>query len=143
MARKNSARDHSARDDAEHQANQNQARHEPVPASRQDDRPQTAAQRSEDVQRHVVQQRDEPELDDRAPALDKLSAAGPPSQPPPAPSGAAAQELMGGPGPQGPVPDTPGVQVAAADTTEGRITRIRAVSNAAPGKPDGEVDTRS
>lgn len=137
------ARKPSARDDVEHQANMNQARHEPVPASRQGDRPQAAAQRSEDVQRHVVQQRQENELDDRAPALDKLSAAVPPSQPTPAPRGIAAQELMGGPGPQGPVPDTPGVQVAAADTTDGRSARIRAVSNAAPGKPDGEVDTRS
>lgn len=137
------ARKHTARDDAEHQANQNQARHEPVPASRQDDRPQAAAQRSEDVQRHVVQRRDEPAVDDRRPALDKLAQAGPPSQPSPAASGAAAQELMGGPGPQGPVPDTPGVQVAGADCTDGQVTRIRSVSNAPPGKPDGEVDTRS
>ena len=137
------ARKHTARDDAEHQANQNQARHEPVPASRQDDRPQAATQRSEDVQRHVVQRRHEPPLDDRRPALDKLSPAEPPSQPSPAPSGGAAQELMGGPGPQGPVPATPGVQVAAADHTDGRVTRIRSVSNAPPGKPDGEVDTRS
>jgi hypothetical protein len=130
------------RDDAGHQANLNQARHEPVPASPQDERPQAAAQRSEDVQRHVVQRR-EPVPEDRTPALDRLSAAVPPSQPAPTPSGAAAQELTGGPGPQGPVPDTPGVQVAAADSTDGRVTRIRAVSNAAPGKPDGEVDTRS
>jgi hypothetical protein len=130
------------RDDAGHQANLNQARHEPVPASPQDERPQAAAQRSEDVQRHVVQRR-EPVPEDRTPALDRLSAAVPPSQPAPTPSGAAAQELTGGPGPQGPVPNTPGVQVAGADSTDGRVTRIRAVSNAAPGKPDGEVDTRS
>jgi len=138
MARKRS----TPRDGTEHRANLNQARHEPVPASRQDERPQAAAQRSEDVQRHVAQRR-EPGPDDRAPALDKLSAAVPPSRPAPTPAGAAAQELMGGPGPQGPVPDTPGVQAAAADSTDGRVTRIRAVSNAAPGKPDGEVDTRS
>jgi len=130
------------RDDAGHQANLNQARHEPVPASPQDERPQAAAQRSEDVQRYVVQRR-EPVPEDRTPALDRLPAAVPPSQPAPTPSGAAAQEMTGGPGPQGPVPDTPGVQVAAADSTDGRVTRIRAVSNAAPGKPDGEVDTRS
>lgn len=130
------------RDDAGHQANLNQARHEPVPASPQDERPQAAAQRSEDVQRHVVQRR-EPVPEDRTPALDRLSAAVPPSQPAPTPSGAAAQELIGGPGPQGPVPDTPGVQVAGADSADGRVTRIRSVSNAAPGKPDGEVDTRS
>lgn len=136
------ARKRTRRDDAGHQANLNQARHEPVPASPQDERPQAAAQRSEDVQRHVVQRR-EPVPEDRTPALDRLSAAVPSSQPAPTPSGAAAQELTGGPGPQGPVPDTPGVQVAAADSTDGRVTRIRAVSNAAPGKPDGEVDTRS
>jgi hypothetical protein len=130
------------RDDTEHRANLNQARHEPVPASRQDERPQAAAQRSEDVQGQVAQPT-ESGPDDRAPALDKLSAAVPPSQPAPTPPGAAAQELMGGPGPQGPVPDTPGVQAAAADSTDGQVTRIRAVSNAAPGKPDGEVDTRS
>jgi hypothetical protein len=136
------ARKHTARDDAEHEPNFNQARHEPVPASRHADRPQAAAQRSEDVQRQVAQQR-APVLDDRAPALDKLSPAVPPSQPTPTPAGTAAQDLMGGPGPQGPVPDTPGVQVAAADSEDGRVTRIRSVSNAAPGKPDGEVDTRS
>lgn len=136
------ARKHNAPDDAEHQANLNQARHEPVPASRRADRPQAAAQRSEDVQQHVTEQR-APAVDDRAPALDKLSPAVPPSRPTPTPSGTAAQDLMGGPGPQGPVPDTPGVQVAAADSADGRVTRVRSVSNAAPGKPDGEVDTRS
>jgi len=136
------ARKHTPRDDAGHQASQNQARHEPVPASPQDERPQAAAQRSEDVQRRLVQ-RGEPGPEDRTPALDRLSAEAPPSQPAPTPSGAAAQELTGGPGPQGPVPNAPGVQVAAADSTDGQVTRIRAVSNAAPGKPDGEVDTRS
>jgi hypothetical protein len=137
------ARQHGPRDDAEHQANMNQARHEPVPASREDDRPQQAAQRSEDVQRHVEQRRRGSALDDRAPALGSLAKGEPPSQPAPAQSGAAARQLMGGPGPQGPVPDAPGVQVAAADSTDGRVTRIRAVSNAVPGQPDGEVDTRS
>ena len=136
------ARKHTARDDAEHQANLNQARHEPVPASRRADRPQAAAQRSEDVQRHVARL-GEPVVDDRTPALDKLTPAVPPSLPEPTPPGTAAQDLMGGPGPQGPVPDTPGVQVAAADSEDGRVTRIRSVSNAPPGKPDGEVDTRS
>ena len=136
------ARKRTRRDDAGHQANLNQARHEPVPASPRDERPQAAAQRSEDVQRHVVQRR-EPVPEDRTPALDRLSAEVPPSRPAPTPSGTAAQELTGGPGPQGPVPNTPGVQVAAADSTDGQVTRVRAVSNAAPGKPDGEVDTRS
>jgi hypothetical protein len=120
----------------------NQARHEPVPASHQDKRPQAAAQRSEDVQRHIEQRR-RGTTEDRAPALGSLAAGEPAGQPAPVAQGAAAEELMGGPAPQGPVPDAPGVQVAAAESADGRVTRIRAVSNAVPGKPDGEVDTRS
>lgn len=138
------ARQHSERgDDAEHQANLNQARHEPVPASRHDDRPQAAAQRSEDVHQEVEKRRSGSEPDDRAPALGNLPAAQPASQPHPASSGAAAQHMMGGPGPQGPVPDAPGVQVTGAESTEGQVSRVRLVSNAVPGQPDGEVDTRS
>jgi hypothetical protein len=126
------------------EANRNQARHEPVPASSQAERPQAAAQRSEDVQRDVEQRRAEPEPEeDRTPALDRLAAAEPPGQPAPSAHGAAAEELMRGPAPQSPVPDAPGVQVAAADSADGRVTRVRRVSNAVPGKPDGEVDTRS
>ncbi len=137
------ARQHRARDETEHPANVNQSRHEPVPASREDDRPQAAAQRSEDVQRHVPQRGRGSAPDDRAPALGSLSTGDPPGRPAPVPSGTAARRLMGGPAPQGPVPDAPGVQVAAADSADGRVTRVRAVSNAVPGKPDGEVDTRS
>jgi hypothetical protein len=51
--------------------------------------------------------------------------------------------MMGGPPPQGDVPDAPATQVAAADNEEGQVTRVRRVANAVPGKPDGEVDTRS
>ena len=115
----------------------------PCLASREDDRPQAAAQRSDDVQRQLAERRRGSALDDRAPALGSLSKGDPPGQPAPAPSGTAAQQLMGGPGPQGPVPDVPGVQVAAAASADGRVTRVRAVSNAVPGQPDGEVDTRS
>ena len=137
------ARQRTPRYEAEHQANVNQARHEPVPASRQDERPQAAAQRSEEIHRDAAQRRRGPGRDDRAPALESLAGAEPPDQPAPAPPGAAAAELMGGPRPQGPVPDAPGAQVAAVDTADGRVTRIRSVSNAVPGQPDGEVDTRS
>jgi len=126
-----------------HEANRNQARHEPVPASPQDERPQAAAQRSEDLQRHAEQRRGGTAEEDRTPALDRLAAAEPPGQPAPSAPGTAAEELMGGPAPQGPVPDVPGVQAAAADSADGRVTRVRRVSNAVPGKPDGEVDTRS
>lgn len=130
-------------DEAGDQANLNQTRHEPVPASRQDERPQAAARRSEDVQHHIEQHRRGAPPDDRAPALGSLAAGEPADQPAPVAQGAAAEELMGGPAPQGPVPNAPGVQVAAAESTDGRVTRIRAVGNAVPGKPDGEVDTRS
>jgi len=131
-------------EDAGQEANRNQARHEPVPASPQDERPQAAAQRSEDMQGHVEQRRRGSAPDeDRTPALDRLAAAEPPGQPAPSAPGAAAAELMRGPAPQSPVPDAPGVQVAAADSSDGRVTRVRGVSNAVPGKPDGEVDTRS
>ena len=127
-----------------HKANRNQARHEPMPASPQDERPQAAAQRSEDMQRHVEQRRrgSAPEQD-RTPALDRLAEAEPPGQPAPSAPGTAAEELMGGQAPQGPVPDTPGVQVTSADSADGRVAKVRRVSNAVPGKPDGEVDTRS
>jgi hypothetical protein len=136
-------RQHRPRDEAGHQANVNQARHELMPASREDDRPQAAAQRSEQIQRDVELARRGPARDDRAPALDALATEEPSRTPAPAPPGAAAGDLMGGPRPQGPVPDAPGVQAAAADSTDGRVSRIRSVSNAVPGKPDGEVDTRS
>ena len=127
--------------EAGHEANLNQTRDEPVPASRQEERPQAAAQRSEDVQHHVEQGGSGSMPEDRTPALDRL--AEPPGQAAPAAPGAAAEELMGGPAPQGPVPDAPGVQVTSADGADGRVTRVRRVSNAVPGKPDGEVDTRS
>ena len=131
-------------EEAGQEANRNQARHEPVPASQHAERPQAAAQRSEDVHGHVEQRRRESEPEeDRTPALDRLAAAEPPGQPAPSAPGGAAGELMRGPAPQGPVPDTPGVQVTSADSGDGRVTRVRRVSNAVPGKPDGEVDTRS
>lgn len=36
----------------------------------------------------------------------------------------------------------PGVQAAAAISRDGRIVAITRLENAAPGRPDGEVDTR-
>lgn len=133
--------DEAGRAAAGRQDSANQARHEPVPASRQDERPQAAGQRSEDVQRHVEQHRRGEADEDRRPALDRL--AEPPGQPAPTAPGGAAEDVMGGPAPQGPVADAPAVQVARADSEDGRVTRTRFVSNAVPGKPDGEVDTRS
>ena len=64
------------------------------------------------------------------------------------PGRAVKDMLPSGPTPQGDVPDAPGVQVAATDAPgdddqDGRPGSVRNVSNAVPGKPDGEVDTRS
>lgn len=47
-----------------------------------------------------------------------------------------------------PVPGTPpgsflpGVQAAGAESRDGRVVKITRLANAAPGRPDGEVDTR-
>ena len=56
--------------------------------------------------------------------------------------GDAVRDMMGGPPPQGDVPDAPGTQVATAEEGE-QGPKARYVANAVPGKPDGEVDTRS
>ena len=63
----------------------------------------------------------------------------------PVQQGKAVRDMMGGPPPQGDVPDAPATQIAAADrdNEEGQRPRVRHVANAVPGKPDGEVDTRS
>jgi hypothetical protein len=59
--------------------------------------------------------------------------------------GKAVRDMMGGPAPQGDVPDAPATQIAATDkdNEEGQRPRVRYVANAVPGQPDGEVDTRS
>jgi hypothetical protein len=68
------AQDDRPDDEVEHQANANQVRDEPVPASRHADRPQRAAERSEEMQRddaEAHQRRPAPE--DRSPALESMS----------------------------------------------------------------------
>lgn len=55
----------------------------------------------------------------------------------------ATEHLMAGPDPQGRYRDAPGTLIARADSDEERPTQARYVANAVPGKPDGEVDTRS
>jgi hypothetical protein len=64
-------------------------------------------------------------------------------EPGPVVPGDAVRDMMGGPPPQGDVPDAPGTQIAAAEPAEDGTPRARHVANAVPGKPDGEVDTRS
>jgi hypothetical protein len=106
--------DNSAQD---HEAWVNQHKHEPIPASRH----------SEQVQAHPAQaepaERDQTEADP--------------------PEGKAVRDMMGGPVPQGDVPDAPATQVAATFDDPDAEPRARYVANAVPGKPDGEVDTRS
>ena len=103
----------------------NQARDEPIPASHDDDRGggNTPLQRVQDAQ----------------PRASEPDETGP---------GKAVQDMMpSGPAPQGDVPDAPAVQVAATenpgDDDQDRPSPVTIVSNAVPGKPDGEVDTRS
>lgn len=117
---------------AEHEPGVNQRRDEPLPASREAVGDGPAVARNEE-----------------------LAAARPPHQAEPgraesgqadqgrAEPGQAVRDLMGGPVPQGDVPDAPATQIAAADNEEDQVRRIRYVANAVPGKPDGEVDTRS
>lgn len=104
----------------DHDAWVNQPRHEPTPASHQADKDQEA-----------------PATRERRPAARPGEAAGPVVH------GDAVRDMMGGPPPQGDVPDAPGTQIAAADDPESGTPRVRHVANAVPGKPDGEVDTRS
>jgi hypothetical protein len=115
---------------AEHEARVNQHRHEPVPASHRAGADEPVAGSGE-----PGTGRDQPGAGhEERPAA---AADEPPQQ------GKAIRDMMGGPGPQGDVPDAPATQIAAADNEEGQGPRVRHVANAVPGKPDGEVDTRS
>ncbi|HEY3733583.1 MAG TPA: hypothetical protein VGL63_06680 [Streptosporangiaceae bacterium] len=98
---------------AEHGARVNQRKHEPLPANHDAD---SAEPEPAGHAEHAPEQ-DEP--------------------------GQAVRDLMGGPQPQGDVPDAPATQIAAGEGEEDQVARIRYVANAVPGKPDGEVDTRS
>ena len=107
------------RENTEHEARINQARHEPMPASHRVGHEESATDRNGGLP---------------AARPGRSAAAG---------QGDAVRAMMGGPPPQGDVPDAPATQIAAADNEEGRVTRVSRVANAVPGKPDGEVDTRS
>lgn len=106
----------SAGQDPEHDASVNQHKHEPTPASHDAHNHQAAQAANEE---HSAGR-------SRGPAV----------------PGDAVRDMMGGPPPQGDVPDAPGTQIAAAEEGE-RGPKARHVANAVPGKPDGEVDTRS
>ena len=126
----------------------NQRRDEPLPASHHDEHGQSAVIRNEEhAEAHTARQPGEPDSSAGAvqpaqPAEHEPEGAGP---------GKAVRDMMPGPAPQGDVPDAPAVQIAATenpgdsggtDDGEGKPGPVRLVSNAVPGKPDGEVDTR-
>jgi hypothetical protein len=108
--------DNSAPD---HEASVNQHKHEPIPASRHSEQGQAEPEQAEPEQTEAEQTEAEP------------------------PEGKAVRDMMGGPVPQGDVPDAPATQVAATFDDPDSPPRARYVANAVPGKPDGEVDTRS
>jgi hypothetical protein len=123
----------------------NQRRDEPLPASHHDQHGQSAVLRNEEhAGAHAARQPGAPDS--------SAGAAGPGEyEPDDAGPGKAVRDMMPGPAPQGDVPDAPAVQVAATrnpgesggtDEGEGKPGPVRLVSNAVPGKPDGEVDTR-
>ena len=122
----------------------NQRRDEPLPASRHDDRDRLAVLRNQQQQPGADAARPQgaPSGAGDAAAPDKPPEPDNPAEPDD-PAGKAIRDMMPGPRPQGDVPDAPAVQVAAAETENGRPARVRSVGNAVPGKPDGEVDTRS
>jgi hypothetical protein len=150
----------------------NQARDEPLPASHDDDHSQSAVLRNEEhAETHAggrpgeppAPQQSSPGVQPAQPAAQEPDETGP---------GKAVRDMMpGGPSPQGDVPDAPAVQVAATEGVHGGYVTakgstaaaaqdaagqdardeehaggqpgpVRLVSNAVPGKPDGEVDTR-
>jgi hypothetical protein len=128
----------------------NQARDEPIPASHQDDRGQSAVIRNEEhAEAHAARRPGEAaQPDQSAPAVQPAQPAE--HEPDEAGPGKAVRDMMPGPAPQGDVPDAPAVQVATTEHPgeaegtgdEDRPGPARLVSNAVPGKPDGEVDTR-
>lgn len=104
-------------DGVRHRPRVNQRRHEPVSG-----------------RSHHAEKEPAGRKEGRSAAMPPDAAAGGP--------GKAVEDMMGGPPPQGDVPDAPATQIAATDE-EGRTgTRVSHVANAVPGQPDGEVDTR-
>jgi hypothetical protein len=128
----------------------NQRRDEPMPASHDDEHGQPAVLRNEEhAEAHAAHRPGEPGgTEQSAPAVQPAQPAE--HEPDAAGPGQAVRDMMPGPGPQGDVPDAPAVQVATTEhpgPAEGTGDEdgpgpVRMVSNAVPGKPDGEVDTR-
>lgn len=125
------------RESTEHEARTNQQRHEPMPASHRADHDQSAVERNEE---HSAARPERPAGGGQG---DAVRATDRPVRPAGGGQGDAVRAMMGGPPPQGDVPDAPATQIAAAENEEGQVTRVTRVANAVPGQPDGEVDTRS
>jgi hypothetical protein len=143
------------RENTDHEARIDQQRHEPMPASHHVGHDQSAADGNEGRPaarpgRHAAAgQGDAVRAVDRSerPAGggqgDAVRAVARPERPTGGGQGDAVRAMKGGPPPQGDVPDAPATQIAGADSENGQVTRVSRVANAVPGKPDGEVDTRS
>ena len=122
----------------------NQRRDEPLPASHHDEHGQSAVIRNEEhAEAHAARQPGEP--DSSAGAVQPAQGRARTGR---RRAGQGRARHDAGSAPQGDVPDAPAVQIAAAgesggeDDGEGKPGPVRLVSNAVPGKPDGEVDTR-
>jgi len=109
--------EHDSQGSAQQEARVNQHRDEPMPASHHAGDDQPASGRTDG---HSADRPAEP-----------------------AEPGQAVRDMMGGPPPQGDVPDAPATQIAATGNEEGQDPGVTRVANAVPGKPDGEVDTRA
>jgi len=145
----------------------NQRRDEPLPASHHDDSGQAAVARNEEHAETLAtgQPGGPAPAEQSSPGVQPAQPSG--HEPDGTGPGKAVRDMLpAGPYPQGDVPDAPAVQLAATEgvhgghlTAEGlsgateagardeehaqdRPGPVRLVSNAVPGKPDGEVDTR-
>lgn len=125
----------------QHRPRVNQRRHEPVSGSSHhsgtdpaDPGDETDSAAAGDATEPAARDATEPAARD-----EQRSAAG--AQDADGAPGKAVRDMMGGPPPQGDVPDAPATQIAATDEDR-KGTRVAHVANAVPGKPDGEVDTR-
>ncbi|MBO0775678.1 MAG: hypothetical protein J2P34_05140 [Actinobacteria bacterium] len=98
-----------------YQPNVNQRRHEPMPASHDDERRQEAVRQNE-AYAHGYADREDREGQGEVPG-----------------------QLT--PGPED--PGTPPTHATSGQGQRGRVTRVRRVARAARGRPDGEVDPHS
>jgi hypothetical protein len=125
------------RENTDHEARIDQQRHEPMPASHHVGHDQSAADGNEGRPAARPGRHAAAGQGDAVRAVDRSE------RPAGGGQGDAVRAMKGGPPPQGDVPDAPATQIAGADSENGQVTRVSRVANAVPGKPDGEVDTRS